>query len=181
MAKAARRRRPILRYTAIAATAVLLPAVAYSIWAVSRDYEMSSALEIEATADEVWAVLADRESYPRWNPFIVSSAGDLVEGGTLTNELIDTNGGSMTFTPTVLTVEPGRELRWKGSVVLPGIFDGEHWFTIEPAGDGRVVLHQEERFSGIAVPPMIGSIRETTLPMFDRMNEALAAEVSRRR
>ena len=38
----------------------------------------------------------------------------------------------MTFRPTVLAVNPGRELRWRGQLLLPGIFAGEHSFLIEP-------------------------------------------------
>jgi hypothetical protein len=36
--------------------------------------------------------------------------------------------------PSVLEVVPGRTLRWLGHLLLPGIFDGEHHFEIEPLG-----------------------------------------------
>ena len=37
----------------------------------------------------------------------------------------------MTFKPVLLTVKPARELRWRGSLVLPGVFDGEHSFLLD--------------------------------------------------
>jgi len=37
----------------------------------------------------------------------------------------------MTFRPTILKAEPNRELRWLGHLLVPGLFDGEHIFTIE--------------------------------------------------
>jgi hypothetical protein len=36
----------------------------------------------------------------------------------------------MTFRPTVLNAETNRELRWLGHLLAPGLFDGEHSFTI---------------------------------------------------
>jgi hypothetical protein len=37
----------------------------------------------------------------------------------------------------VLEVVPGRTLRWLGHLLVPGIFDGEHYFEIEPLGANR--------------------------------------------
>ena len=57
----------------------------------------------------------------------------------------------MTFKPTVLRVEPERELRWLGRLLLPGLFDGDHIFHIEPLAQTRSRFTQAERFSGILV------------------------------
>lgn len=172
------RRGRILKYGAIALAVVLVPLAAYAIWAATKEYTIVARTEIDGTPDEVWEVLADRESYPSWNPYIVSSVGDLEVDGTITNVLIGAGGAESTFSPTLLTVEPGQELRWKGTTVVPGIFDGEHYFRIEETGDGRVVLEQGEIFSGVAVPPMFGWLRDDSLPQFHVMNEALAERVA---
>ena len=58
----------------------------------------------------------------------------------------------MTFRPTVLKVEPNREFRWLGHLLFPGLFDGEHIFTIEPLGEGHVRFTQREVFTGLLVP-----------------------------
>jgi len=39
----------------------------------------------------------------------------------------------MTFRPIVLEGDPGRRLRWRGHLLLAGLFDGEHSFTIQPS------------------------------------------------
>ena len=64
-------------------------AVAYAVWSTRTSFVIRAEREIEASADEVWNVLVDRESYPRWNPFVVSSTGPLTEGATITNVLSD--------------------------------------------------------------------------------------------
>lgn len=155
-------------------------AVAYAVWSTRTSFVIRAEREIDASADEVWDVLVDRESYPRWNPFVVSSTGPLAEGATITNVLADTKGSTTTFTPTVLTVSENREFRWQGKFWVSGVFDGEHFFTIDDAGPGRVRLVQEEHFRGLAVPPMRAMLRKDTLAQFRAMNDALAHEVHRR-
>lgn len=84
--------------------------VAYCLWALSHDYRLSVATPIDASAEEVWAVLTDTASYPDWNPFIVESTGDLTPGGTITITTVDANDESMSFNPRLLAVDPEREL-----------------------------------------------------------------------
>ena len=121
-------------------------------------------------------MLADRAAYPRWNPFIVSSTGRLEAGATLTNRMHDATGDT-TFTPTVLVIEPGRELRWIGRVGPGGIFDGEHTFTIRQIRPGLVLFTQHEDFTGVAVPLYQHWLHTDTLPMFRAMDAALAHEI----
>ena len=40
---------------------------------------ISASIDIAAPPDEVWAVLADLDSYREWNPFIQSASGKLAE------------------------------------------------------------------------------------------------------
>jgi hypothetical protein len=87
-------------------------------------------------------------------------------------ELQPAHGRSMRFRPTVQAAEANHELRWLGRLVAPGVFDGEHRFTIEPTARGSRLV-QEERFTGLLVPFLARSLRRGTLPGFERMNEAL--------
>jgi len=63
---------------------------------------ISAAVDIAATPRQVWAVLADLDAYPQWNPFIRSASGQLAEGATLTLRLVPAQGRAMTFRPKVL-------------------------------------------------------------------------------
>jgi hypothetical protein len=86
---------------------------------------------------------------------------------------------AMTFRPTVLAAEPGRELRWLGHLLVPGIFDGEHRWLIEEAGPGRLRFTQSERFGGILVPLLWKKLRDGgTAKGLRAMNEALARRVT---
>jgi hypothetical protein len=130
---------------------------------------------INASSSKVWGVMMDFEAYPQWNPFIRQMSGTARPGGQLTIEL-NLSGSTLTFQPTVLVVQPERELRWIGRLFIPGIFDGEHSLIIEPQGASRVHLVQSETFNGVLVP-FSGPILGDTERGFQEMNLALKKQV----
>ena len=82
----------------------------------------------------------------------------------------------MTFKPVVLAAEPGRELRRRGKFLMPGLFDGEHFFSIEDIGEGRPRMVQGEKFTGLLVPVLAPTgIYRNTEAGFREMNETLKA------
>ena len=135
---------------------------------------LKTSIEIRASAERVWSILADFAAYPDWNPFIRSIQGERVPGGRLAVTLKPEGGSGMTFKPQLLAFAPGKEFRWKGRVLLPGIFDGEHYFLINEENTGAVQFTQGEVFTGILVPLVFrGSLREGTERGFHAMNRAL--------
>jgi hypothetical protein len=136
---------------------------------------LRSEIEIAASPDRVWSILTDFPSYPAWNPFVRRISGSSIKGTRLEAHLQPPGGRGMTFRPTVLAAEPGRELRWLGHLGVSGLFDGEHRFQIEPLGDDRVRFVQEEHFSGLLTPLILRKIGNSTLLGFAAMNEALKA------
>jgi hypothetical protein len=60
---------------------------------------------------------------------------------------------------------------------MPGLFDGEHSFSLEPAGPGRVRMVQQEEFRGLAARPILAVIGKPTLVGFQQMSQALKARV----
>ncbi|MGB9940704.1 SRPBCC family protein [Methanosarcina sp.] len=126
---------------------------------------------INASAARVWHVLTDFGAYPQWNPFIREVSGVAIPGERLKVQMHSGNR-TMKFRPTILASRPERELRWLGHLLIPGIFDGEHSFVIEPAGENRVRLIQRETFDGLLVP-FSGSLLHNTKQSFDKMNLAL--------
>jgi hypothetical protein len=135
---------------------------------------LSTAIDIEASPDAVWSVLADLAAYAQWNPFIRSASGTLAEGERIDVEIRPPQGRGMRLRPTLRVVDPGRELRWLGHLGVPGIFDGEHGFTIEATPGGSRLTH-EEHFSGALVPLFARGLRKRYLPAFESMNDALKA------
>jgi hypothetical protein len=83
----------------------------------------------------------------------------------------------MTFRPTVLEATPGHRLRWLGHLLIPGLFDGEHTFAIDPLGPDRVHLSQQEEFRGLLAPLILAFIGKPTNEGFHQMNQALKARV----
>lgn len=109
--------------------------------------EISAAIQIAASPEQVWAVLADLASYPEWNHLFSEASGQLSAGERITLKSVHpVNGRTMTVKARVLAAEPARELRWRSS--LPGIMTGEHSFTLTPA-EGGTRLVQTETYSGL--------------------------------
>jgi hypothetical protein len=132
---------------------------------------ISASIDIAAAPERVWAVLADLDAYPEWNPFIRSASGQLAVGARLTLRMVPTGGRAMTFRPTVLAARPGELLRWIGRLVVPGIFDGTHQFALEDLG-GHTRLTQSETFRGLLVP-FTGKTIARTEADFNALNRAL--------
>lgn len=138
-------------------------------------HHLKTMIEIDASAERVWSVLTDFASYPQWNPFVRSVVGVPQKGTGLRIVIQPTGGRAMRFSPTVLVADTGRELRWLGRLLMPGLFDGEHAFVIESLGEHQVRFHQNERFSGILVGLFRASLDRDTRRGFEEMNHALKA------
>jgi hypothetical protein len=136
-------------------------------------HELHTEIDIAAAPERVWEILTDFASYPRWNPFIRHIDGTPEAGKTLRARIEPSGGRGLTIRPTVLIADRARELRWLGRLLIPGIFDGEHRFVIEPLADGTVRFHQSERFSGLLVPLLRGMLDRDTRRGFTEMNAAL--------
>ena len=141
--------------------------------------ELRREIDIDAPPAAVWAVLTDNRAYSEWNPFIRHLGGELREGAKLEVRIEPPGGRAMTFKPTVLAIEPHRELRWLGRLLVAGVFDGEHILHIEPLAEARSRFTQAERFSGILVPLFGGTLDKTELG-FEQMNVALKARAESR-
>jgi hypothetical protein len=136
------------------------------------EQELRHDIDIDAAPSAVWSVLTATAEYPSWNPFILRLEGQLREGERLGVRIQPSGGRPMNFKPTVLAVKPDRELRWLGHLLVPGLFDGEHRFLLEEAGEGRTRFTQAERFTGLLVPLFRGTLDKTEAG-FGQMNEAL--------
>lgn len=128
---------------------------------------------IAAPPEDVWSILTDFPAYPGWNPFIRRISGDLEAGARLEVELGPPGGRAMTIRPTLRDVQPGRGLRWLGHMGIPGVFDGEHSFQIEPLGPRQVRFVHSERFGGVLAPLVMSFIGSSTQRGFEAMNQAL--------
>ena len=133
--------------------------------------DILTTIEIAAPPSSVWAVLADPDDYPKWNPMIAGLRGRLTRGAVIEN--IEGYGADRTIIwPTVLVADRDRELRWRGHLWgIPGLFVGEHYFLLRPTPHGTLFT-QGEHFHGALL--WLFDPREL-VPAFEAMNVALAA------
>ena len=113
-------------------------------------FSIKTSITIDTSADKVWAVLQDTAAYPEWNSFL-RVEGKLVANETLNITVMPPQEKPMSFSPTVLRNAP-YHLSWRGRVLMPGIFTGEHNFRVDATSQNQSVFHQDEEFSGILVP-----------------------------
>jgi hypothetical protein len=135
--------------------------------------QLVSSIDIEAPAERVWEMLIDFPAFPSWNPFIVQAEGQAEVGSRLTLRMQPAVGAAITLRPTVVEVVEGRRLRWLGRMGIPGLFDADHLFVVEPRGASAARLVQQEQFTGLLVPFFRRSLDRGTLPAFQAMNVAL--------
>jgi hypothetical protein len=136
-------------------------------------HQIQTEIEIDAAPERVWSILTDFAAYPEWNPFIRFIHGTTKRGTRLEVRIQPSGASGMTFRPTVEAADAGQELRWRGRLLLPGLFDGEHRFVIERIAAAKVRFRQSERFNGILVPIFKGSLNRDTKRGFEEMNRAL--------
>lgn len=133
---------------------------------------------IEAPASKVWETLIDFETFQEWNPFIQSIQGAVKVGEKLHVSIQIPGASSMKFTPVVQKISPNSTLIWKGKFLIPGLFDGEHRFILEPLKNGTRFIH-EESFSGLLIPCFPKSFFKKTKCGFEAMNLALKRRVEK--
>jgi len=141
--------------------------------------EVSAEVVIQASAERVWEVLTDFAKFPEWNPFIKKMTGEPRTGAKLEVRFESPGGRAMTFKPKMLNVETNREMCWLGKLWIPGLFNGEHCFTIEALDEKGVRFVQHEKFTGLLVPFMAKSLDRDTKRGFEDMNLALKERAER--
>ena len=155
---------------AVAAALAMALGLAF-VFAPQRD--VVTEIAIAAAPARVWAVLADTAAYPEWNPE-TALAGDLTPGSVIENR-VGHGAERQVFHPRVLVARAGQELRWRGRVLVPRLFDAEHFFLLWPEGTGTR-LTQGERIRGVALWFFDSA---GLVPGFEAVNAALKARAER--
>ena len=131
------------------------------------------ALDINAPAGRIWSLLTDADNFPRWNSTVTSVEGQIREGGRLR---LRVPGTDRTFNPTVSDVVPDTHMTWTGGF-FP-VFKGVRTFELKPCDDGSTEFAMEERFSGLMLPFVRGSMPDLG-PVFERYANDLKREAER--
>jgi hypothetical protein len=131
-------------------------------------------LDIQATAAALWNLLTDAKGFPRWNSTITRVEGEIREGERLR---LHVPGTDRTFTPRVSGVVPDERMTWTGG--FSPVFKGVRTFELTPRADGSTDFVMEERFSGLMLPLVRGSMPDFG-PVFERYANDLKREAELR-
>jgi len=146
-----------------------------ALFVLHKDSSADTGVLINRPPSDVWKVVSNSAAYRSWNPFITRVEGDFKEGATIRITL-GTGPDSMVFKPTVLLVHPERDLCWRGSVWIRGIFDGTHCIHLTAVANGTR-LEQTEFFSGLLVGRLTDNVIKETRRNFEAMNDAVKQRV----
>ena len=119
-------------------------------------------VNIRATVANIWTLLTDAKGFPRWNSTVTGIEGEIREGERLR---VHAPGTKRTFTPVVSDVVRGERMTWTGG--FAPVFKGVRTFTLRPRSDGSTDFAMAERFSGLMVPLVKGSLPDFG-PVFER-------------
>jgi hypothetical protein len=142
-------------------------------------WTIATVVEIDAPPARVWSVLVDLPAYREWNPFIVEATGKVAVGERLSLRMALPGREPMSIKPRLLVVQPEQELRWKGQLWVPGLFDGEHAFVLTPLANGGTRVDHWERFGGVLLPIARSMVYDATVQSFHALNAALAKRVGK--
>ena len=137
-------------------------------------------IDIEAPVQKVWDLITDLDNYAAWNPFVVMGKGPLREGEKITVRAEPKGTPGKTFRPVVTKLAPGREIRWLGHFLLPGLVDGEHIHILDPLGENRTRYIHDDVFSGWLLPVVWTRLDLVTRIGFEKMNAALKKRAEER-
>jgi hypothetical protein len=130
-------------------------------------------VNIRAAAESIWNLLTDAKGFPRWNSTVTGIEGQIRDGEKL---VVRVPGVDRAFTPKVSGVVRCESMIWTGG--FAPMFLGVRTFALKPRHDGSVDFAMEERFSGLMLPMIKGSLPDFG-PIFARYAADLKQEAER--
>jgi len=127
---------------------------------------------IEASPEEVWAVLSDGPGFVDWDSGIVKFEGTIALGNKI--KLFSEVSPGRAFPLKVDTMDSARKLVFKGGMPL-GLFKGVRTYTLTPEGSGTK-FHMREEFSGPLLN-MIWRSMPDLQPSFEKFANGLKTKV----
>lgn len=144
----------------------------------SRILRASSPVEINASAEAVWSVLIDLDSYGEWNPFTPKiesqlSVGSPVDLHVRLRERSSTGEKLYTRREWVTAVEKPRKLAWGTKVIFSFLLEAEKEQLITPIDEHSCSYETIDKFSGLLYPVIALLYRKRIERGFDETAAAL--------
>lgn len=127
-----------------------------------------SEIQINASAERVWAILTDAAKWTEWNTTVTRIDGTIALGQKVT--VYAKINPARAFPVKVTELTRPQRMVWTGGMPL-GLFKGERVFTLNSqAGGTRFVMHEE--FTGLMAQLITKSIPDLQ-PSFEEFGAAL--------
>jgi len=114
--------------------------------------EIQTEITLAAPAERIWALIADFNLYPHWNPLFQKGTGGMNVGEHLDLTVHLPGINPFTITPKVLNVEPSARLGWRHTVMSAVLLTWEYAVVLEQLGSERLKFIQRSRFGGLLGP-----------------------------
>lgn len=127
---------------------------------------------VRAPAEAIWALLANIDAWPRWNPLYTKAAGVIRIGAPLELEVTLPGQPPRAIRPLVADWVPNEQLHWRLSM-LGGLVKSTRYFEIEELAPGSCIFSNGEMFDGLLGPSVAKRLRGPIRAGFQAMGEAL--------
>jgi hypothetical protein len=122
--------------------------------------ELGGSIEIDAPVAWVWKALTYFTSYPEWNSFLVSMAGELKVGSVFNVTVRVPGRKDIKFPSQIVNIIEGKELLLKRTSKKV-LISNDHIFSLEALNSDRTRFTQKMTYSGIMIPFAGGVIRDS--------------------
>jgi len=109
-------------------------------------------IEINATSEQVWSVLADLQLYSEWNPFTPRAESTLCVGDPIHLDVRLKGERTSQRVEWVTRFEPGQRMCWEMKIVARFLLHAERCQSVTPLENGRSRYVSEDHFTGWLAP-----------------------------
>lgn len=129
----------------------------------SRSTEVS--VDIDASAEQIWALITDSSEYPKWTSTVLSIDGEIAPGQTI--KLKSQLDPKRTFKLRVKEFQPPTRLAWGDAI-------GTRTYELSQRPAGGVSFSMKEKIGGPLFP-----LFARMIPSFDDSFDRFAADLKR--
>lgn len=137
----------------------------------------SSEARIDASSEEVWAVIMDLDKYPEWNPYTIKMTSTLEVGDPMVMKVKMNDLVTLDQTEHIRVLEPGHKVCWGINTDTPEFNSGERCQWLEPLPGGGTLWRNEDLIQGSANPLVSSLFGSDVQNGFDAVGVALKKRV----
>ena len=127
---------------------------------------------VQAPVEEIWKILVDLESWPKWCALYPKTAGVIRIGSELNLEVAVPGQPVRAIKPVVVDWVPNEQILWRLSM-FAGLMKSTRYFEIEQLAPGSCIFSHGEMFEGMLGPSVAKRLSGPLKRAFRDMGEAV--------